>query len=172
MRQKGFATIFGLCLILVIAIIVKGIQEAENYNAREVVNFYLEQQLQNVAESGIYRAIEIARKDKDHSILPEAGTWNNGVRDDGKRKILIETKPVAHGESTIDILVEVWGNRGKIYPLDKNGNEKSGEERDGVYFMACASTDSIFFRGKNDRRAYAYVLDDDSYKVVHFMESP
>lgn len=177
MRQKGFATIFGLCLILVIAIVVKGIQEAENYNAREVVNFYLEQQLQLAAESGIYRAIEIAREDVDESTLPYAGTYIGSVRDNGKRKILTETKTVAHGEATIDILVEVWGNRGKIYHYEtvKQGNKKVEvlvPKYDGVYFMACASTDSIFFRGRNYRRAYAYVLKDDDYRTVHFMESP
>ena len=54
MRQKGFATIFGLCMILAIALCVKSIQEAEMNHARETTNFQTELELQSAADGGIY----------------------------------------------------------------------------------------------------------------------
>ena len=45
MRQKGFATIFGLCLVLVIALVVKGIEEAEMNHAYEAMNYQAEFEL-------------------------------------------------------------------------------------------------------------------------------
>ena len=58
MREKGFATILSLCLILVIALIVKGIQAAETNHAFETANFQTEIELQNAAESSIIAAVE------------------------------------------------------------------------------------------------------------------
>ena len=58
MNQKGFATIFGLILILAIALVVKGIQESHaNYNY-ETQYLQTEFDLQSVAEVGIYMAAE------------------------------------------------------------------------------------------------------------------
>ncbi|MBQ7454584.1 MAG: hypothetical protein IJS69_06015, partial [Selenomonadaceae bacterium] len=61
MNQRGFATIFGLCLILVIALIVKGIQAAEFNHIHETADFQTEIDLQNAADGGIYEAVEEVR---------------------------------------------------------------------------------------------------------------
>ena len=86
MKQKGFVTIFGLCLMLIVALIVKGIQESEANHAREVLNFEMEQALQNAAESGIVEASELV-KNKSFT----AG------------KIFTDTKDFRQGEQTIPI---------------------------------------------------------------------
>lgn len=173
MTQKGFATIFGLCVILVVAFVVKGIQEAEANHAHEVSNFQMEQALQLVAESGIVEAAELVRE-----------TWNripySRGRPESKIKVLTTTKIFKQGSRTVNINVEVWGERGKIYscPEDKN---KVGyyDYHEGVYFMSCATAESNFWSKKIYRRAYAYVLsdkqDDGNYKdytTIHFMELP
>ena len=150
MRQKGFATIFGLCLILIVALIVKGIQEAEANHAREVLNFEFEQALQNAAESGITEVVEN---------LSDGEPENRG-------KIFSSTKTFKRGEPpdevTFDIKIEVYAERGKIY-IKKVGY-------DGVYLMSYASTESPFLSKKIYRRAYAYILDGDA--TIYFMELP
>ena len=147
MKQKGFATIFGLCLMLIVALIVKGIQESEANHAREVLNFEMEQALQNAAESGI---VEASKRVKDKTFA--AG------------KIWTDTKDFKQGEQIIPINIEVFGERGNIYV----GNKAKA----GIYFMSRAFMNSKFF-GKNIyRRAYGYVLDADDEKKIYFMELP
>ena len=146
MKQKGFATIFGLCLILVVALIVKGIQEAEANHAREVVNFQMEQALQSSAESGIVYAAESV-------------DWKN-LDDRTTFKI---TKEFQHDNQRIKINVEIRGERGNIYIKKKSYK--------GVYLMSYASTDSPFLTKKIYRRAYAYILDDNDTTIC-FMELP
>ena len=154
MRQKGFATIFGLCLILVAALIVKGINDAETNHAREVVNFETEQALQHAAESAI---VEAADK------LPYP-----------YQKIIDEQKTFKRGELSIPITVEAWHERGNIAVNDVG--------KPGVYIMSRATIDESFFGTeiKIYRRAYAYILskkqDDGTLKddttTIYFMELP
>ena len=181
MLQKGFATIFGLCMILVIALIVRSIQDAEANHAREVVNFETEQILQSAAESAIVEAVEKVRNGT--ITLP----YSQAKKSD---KIPIPVK-----SSDDDITVEVWGERGKIYryTTDNNNNnvlirfelyDDDGKEIvnkthcDGVYFMGTATIDGGFFGTKIYRRAFAYIIDDaelaTEYKdtTIYFMELP
>ena len=181
MRQKGFATILSLCLILVIALIVKGIQESETNHAREVLNFEMEQALQSAAESGIVEAAEkirIADEKPDETsdyYLPYTKTEAEGIKT-YKKNLPVDGKIFYHDEQEISIEVEVWGERGEIYfcPEDKN-YVYEGESKVGVYLMSCATIkdekEKIFFGEKIYRRAYAYFLDEDNTKI-NFMELP
>lgn len=175
MRQKGFATIFGLCMILVVALIVRSIQDAEANHAREVVNFETEQALNLAAESAIVEAAEKVRLAEETGVnrLP----YSQAAPSD-KKKILV-TNP------NKNITVEVWGERGKIYRFYKDTDNKlkfikfNGQNyREGVYFMGTATIDGGFFGEKIYRRAFAYVhseKDGDSWKddtTIHFLELP
>ena len=160
MNQRGFATIFGLCMVLVVAFIVKGIQESEANHAREVMNFEMEQAIQHAAESGIVEAAEKVRKTP--SLLPYPVSWNLSA---SKVNVLNATKSFKHGDQTITISVVVWGERGKIYI----NNSKKG--KDGVYFMSTALAATNLWSKKIYRRAYAYVLDADDM-TIRFMELP
>lgn len=142
MRQKGFATIFGLCLILVAAIIVKSINDAETNHAREVINFETEQILQRAAESAIVEAA---------ANLPSDET-----------KIIDATKTFNNGRRSFQVHVEAWQEHGNIVVNDV------GEP--GFYIMSRATTDDDFFGEKIYRRAYAYILDGDT--TIRFMELP
>lgn len=157
-------------MILVIALIVKGIQASEANHAREIVNFETEQALQSVAESGIIEAAEKVRS--GIVILP----YSDGYKDHSQKKI-----PVNNPDEKI--IVEVRGERGKIYRYDadsklirykvydENGNAIVNETyRDGIYFMGTATIDDGFFGEKIYRRAYAYVFDGDT--TIYFMELP
>ena len=170
MRQKGFATIFALCLILVIALIVRSIQEAEANHAREVVNFETEQALQLAAESGIVEAADKVRRGIE--TVPYY-SWFPSYK---PKKFPDSSKTFKRGKQEIKITVEVWGERGKIYHCAE-GNTKT--YRDGVYFMSRATIDKGSFGEKIYRRAYAYVHSekqaDGTWKdetTIHFMELP
>lgn len=169
MNQKGFATILSLCLILVVALIVKGIAEAETNHAREISNFEMEQSLQNAAESGIYEAAE----------LFNGKTFTPG-------KIFTTTKTFKHGEQTINITIEVWGKKVTItayneyktqlkYKTSDETNTKSSVE--GIYFMSRATIDKGIWNEKIYRRAYAYIITDNEISAkyrdeFYFMELP
>lgn len=142
MRQKGFATIFGLCLIFVVALIVKGINDAETNHAREVINFETEQILQRAAESAIVEAAANLPYDQP-KIIDAQRTFDNGRR-------------------SFQVHVEAWQEYGAIH-VDGNG-------KDGFYIMSRATTDDDFFGEKIYRRAYAYILDGDT--TIRFMELP
>ena len=168
MKQKGFATILSLCLILVIALIVKGIQESEANHAREVLNFEMEQALQSAAESGIVEAAEYVRKNPNYLLYSTGPPFS-------QKTIPVKNKTFYHGEQKIKIEIEVWGERGEIYfcPVDKNDiNEVyAGESKVGVYLMSCAKIKKRVLGEDIYRRAYAYFLDDDNTKI-NFMELP
>ena len=151
MGQKGFATIFGLCFIIIVALIVKGIAEAEANHAREISNFEMEQALQNAAYGGIIEAAEKVRQTPD--LLPKADSFVVS-----KKKILTTQKNFKHGEHTIKIILEVWGERGKIYFYKEDKKTKIKATQLGVYFMSRATIDKGFWDEKIYRRAYAYVL--------------
>ena len=158
MRQKGFATIFGLCMILVVALIFRGIQESEANHAREVSNFEFEQALQGAAESGVVEAAEYVRKNPDEFPVYDGWPWTVS-----KKKISVSNKTLKKEEKTFTITVEVWGERGKIY-IDKVKN-------DGVYLMGRATIKNGFFGEDIYRLAYGYFLDADPMKI-NFMERP
>ena len=147
MKQKGFATIFGLCMILVVALIVRGIQESETNHAREVSNFEFEQALQSAAESGI---VEAAEKIRGKNFT--------------KGKIPVSNKTLKKAEKNFSITVEVWGEHGNIKGLPS--------PNEGVYLMGRAMIKKGGAWGEDIYRlAYAYFLDDDPM-TINFMELP
>ena len=173
MWQKGFATILSLCLILVVALIVKGIHESETNHAREVSNFELEQALQSAAESGVVEAAEYVREN------PNKFPYSDGTNIT-KKSITVSNKTFKRGEQTINITVKAWGERGRIYFYRKNDSGKFVQVKspcDGVYFMSRASIEKSFWGKQIYRRAFAYVnseeIDDKNFKddtTIHFME--
>ena len=175
MNEKGFATIFGLCLILVIAFIVKGIQEAEMNHAYETTDFQAEFDLQSAADSGIYAAAEKVHGDpsgelpinRTHPALP------GGKRNKHQLLLLSETVTSPSGS----IKVDVWGERLLMKQFRQNypsGQDTLGNKK--VYILLSkAELQSGRMDGKIYRRAFAYVLlneDGTSDKTIHFMELP
>lgn len=170
MRQKGFATIFGLCMILAIALCVKGIQEAETNHAYATTDFQAEFELQNVADSGIYEAAEIVRLNK--SKLP-TNPWADAYnRKNYQKKLINRTSPDKNFK------LEVWGERLKgdrqaFQSYQKNyptGRTPKDSRKSGYILLSVASTSNVTATGKIYRRAFAYVLDDDT--TIHFMNLP
>lgn len=169
MNEKGFATIFGLCLILVIALIVKGIQESEMNHSYETNDFQVEMDLQNAADSGIYAAVEKVYQelilDKDYLPLVKVDTRINH-----QVKVFSTTQKTSSG----DISVEVWAERILIEPYridyENKTNKKNianplkNDNNERIYwrgytFFSKAEIDSERIGGKLYRRSFAYVVD-------------
>ena len=184
--EKGFTTILALCLILVIALVVKGIQESAMNHAYEAMDFRSEFELQNAADSGIYEAAEKIRENVERQ------SHRKLVDFDKIKLVHSGTKTTARGEI---ISVSVWGTRVNIQGYIRNHSDNSKEEinspawpKYGYVLLSVAEMDSGHMNGKIFRRAFAYVVDgiglNDLYKpdtkpvdpkdenVIHFMELP
>ena len=178
MNQKGFATIFGLCLIMVLALCVKGIQESE-MNQHYVTNdFQTEIDLQNAAEGGIYAAADRVRQelalDKDYLRSGDFNRSNHQVQ-------VISDKQG-------DISVYVWAERVLIYPYkinyniriggkyrtDRVGSGKPLKDHEVYTLFSRAEVDSERVGRKFYRHAFAYVeidADGNSDTTIHFMDN-
>lgn len=190
MNQKGFATIFGLCLILIIALMAKGIQEAEGNHSYETSDFQIEFDLQNAADSGIYEAVKIIYDNPNDILKFNTEEITDPSSNDRKKyqKNVIPKKTIKTS-SNGDISVEVWAERILMYPYRVNYNKydskkqryiaelvdasKPKEQRKAYTLFSKAELDSERIGGKLYRRSFAYVeLDGDgkSGKTIHFMD--
>ncbi|MBR6712166.1 MAG: hypothetical protein IKI76_04135 [Selenomonadaceae bacterium] len=180
MNQKGFATIFGLCLLLVIALVVKGIEESAMNHAYEATDIQAEVELQNAADSGIYEAVQVTLDDP--TILPT----NPGFPNRRKAYQHKFDNLTIKSESLGTITVETWGERTAFHPYkvnyttnkaaeDKNRLIKNAKGKtvyqEAYVFFSRASADSNRMSGKIYRRAYAYVLADGD-ATIYFMGLP
>lgn len=188
MKEKGFATIFSLCLILIIALIVKGINESEMNHAYETADFQAEMELQNAADRGIYEAANLVINEQVELTL------NNTPTLAGSRKKFREK---FGNKDYGSIIVETWGEhvmlnsylvkynvkktvKGKT--VIKNIAKETGEPAQEVYvFLSKAEpkpNDKRWEGKKIYRRSFAYVLaeknPDGTHKdtTIHFMEVP
>lgn len=180
MNQKGFATIFGLCMILVIALVVKGIEQEQMNHAYEATDIQAEVELQNAADSGIYAAVQVALAAP--TILPTNPGYPNRRKEYQHKFDALKIKSEILGTIT----VETWGERMTFHPYKVNyTTNKAAEDKsrlikdakgktvykEAYLFFSRASADSNRMSGKIYRRAYAYVLADGD-ATIHFMGLP
>ena len=172
--EKGFATVLALCLILVIALVVKGIQESEMNHAREATDFQIEFELQNAADGGIYEAAEIVRVAKENG--------ETLLSFDESYQLVSRTKNISSGT----IQLTVMGKLTSIQPykMDYSPNKKTaiktdldddGYADDEIFYDGYALLSAATFTEKETgvkkfRRAFAYVRDDDE-TTIHFLET-
>ena len=174
MNQKGFATIFGLCLILVIALVARGIEQEQMNHAYEATDIQAEVELQNAADSGIYEAAKIALADPEGTLPTNPGYPNK--RKEYQHKF---DNITIKSESLGTITVETWGERTTFYPYKVNYSTKVAKEDksrpiknvEAYVFFSRASADSKRMNGKIYRRAYAYVLAEGD-ATIYFMGLP
>ena len=184
--ERGFVTVFALCMILVVALVVKGIQESDANRNTEADILLAEFDLQSAADGGIYEAAEIVRNGQK-DLLP-ASNFNSTAERKKNQIWLVTNRTFATAHGTIR--VNVWGERLRI-----QGNERKypsyniktvGTVKYGYVLFSVAQLDSPRF-GKMYRRAFAYVLDgygknsldqfvepgdDADPYTVHFMALP
>ena len=183
MNEKGFATILGLCLILAIALVVKGIQESEGNHAHETTDFQAEFDLQNAAEIGIYTTAANVKSELakgNQNILPFNRELN--PRKNYQREFNVPPIETSSGSIT----VKVWGERMLIVPYKVDYAQKTNDNKYKTYwdfednrnkqkalgFFSKAELTSPRTGGKLYRRAFGYVLleeDDTSDWRLHFL---
>lgn len=166
MAEKGFATIFGLCLILVIALVVKGIQESEMNHAYETANFQAEIELQNAADSAL---VEVADKVLSGAETLPVKQMPYRQRSYYQREFMVDKT----SEKLGDITVSVWGEEITVQPYRINYSTKkatrikNADVKGYVFFSKAQATSG----GRQIyRRAFAYVEDGDD--TIHFMDLP
>lgn len=169
MNEHGFFNIFALCLLLVISLSIRTIQDTEKNYSYGTDNFQSELELQNAAESAL---IETAEKIQSGEIIVDAPTSVESMmgRKYGQRKIPV-TQP-EKSERLGNISVEVYGERGKIseYVRKYSGEENykdylQEKNKFGVILISVASCDDKIVGVKKFRRSLAYILDDDKSKI-------
>ncbi len=174
MNQKGFATIFSLCLMLIIALTVLGIQSAETNHTYETTAFQAEFDLQNAADSGV---VEAAERVISGAVTIEKN-YNPYVfnsRANHQYHFPATTKTSANlGKIT----VEVTGERVALQPYKvsygtrKNTARRVGTAAEVYTFFSVASAVDNYTGAKIYRRAFGYVFVDDEAATIHFAEVP
>lgn len=184
MNAKGFATVLSLCLILVVALIVRGIHAAEGNHAYETTDARAEFDLQNAADSAVFEAA--AQVLSGDVILPVNETpFNLSDRMRNQRRLVKRTITSAHAGT---IAVEAWGERLRVHPYKVSyGGENETAFAGGniakkvkvnrkeqflpaYVFFSVAQTTNEHTGGKIYRRAFAYALEGDA--TIRFMELP
>lgn len=182
MNQKGFATVLGLCLIMALALCVKGIQESEMNQSYATTDFQTEIALQNAAESGIYAAADKIRQElaanKSYLLSKELNSHYNHI------PVFSTTQKTSSG----DISVAVWAERIFIFPYEVNyavrvnGKYRANKINDGkeledrkVYTLSSDAEVYSEHIGRNlYRHAFAYVeldADGNSGTTIYFMDN-
>ena len=177
MNQKGFATIFALCLLMAIAFVVMGIQAAEKNHAHESsMEFQAEFDLQNAADSALVEAADKILTDaaagKETLTLNTYYYLASNTRDKFQRKIITTMKTY---DNLGTIKVEAWGERinvnhyRKLYPSYTNKFDST--DSDCYFFFSRAEATNKYTGEKIYRRATAYVLKGRD-TTIRFMELP
>lgn len=157
-NERGFFTIVGLCLLMAVAISIRGVQEFEGNYSIGASNAQAEHELQNAADSALVEMIE-------------TGSYTKKFTSKRLGKISVEVSRLAIKDSVFKI----------EYVHTENGKrvEKSNEVPDrlnkGVVWISVASCKNPVVGGKIYRRSRVYVLEDDpetefdESKVTYFL---
>lgn len=175
MNQKGFATIFGLCMILAIALCVKGIQESEENFSSATTDFQGEFELQNAAISGIYEAAEKVCNNSE--ILPKNFAITYMQRPKYQVQLVNRTIKFSDEKKPLkEITLKVWGERLddiRTYNVKRYTPKKELELVEegikGYMLFGVAEGSDRRMNRKIYRSVLAYVRDDDDTKII-FME--
>ena len=179
MNERGFFTLIGICFLLVASILVVGIQETSKSYINVARDFKSGVELQNIADSALLKAdisklkdrnINLPHNKNQEVILTETVDKNTNVvvvAESGKYTELVYNR---------DTKTKEWVTRGTIhfmkknYPSESIVDEKNKPDEAGVVLISVASRklddDTTIYR-----RSMAYVLTDDNYKTIYFMNS-
>lgn len=156
MNERGFFTIVGLCLLMVAAIFIKGIQEFETNYSNVTTNFQAEHELQNAAESYLIDAFENLPQ------LAEYEPFDFPVVNLTSEK-LKNVKVERHAKNIyLRRYIREYSSGGNITDIE---NEQY--PRNVMLIISVASCDNPFVGGKMYRRALAY---KDGAGTIHFMK--
>ena len=188
MNERGFFSVVGLCLLLVITLSIMAIQETEKNYSYLASDFQEEFELQSAAESGL---IEAAEKIIQEEIIvtPPSDVERIQKRNYWQRQISVSQPDKS--DQFKNISVEVYGENGDIYQgtrkyssggtiTDTIEKDDSGKEitKKGIVLISVASGENNA-GVKKFRRAFAYILEKNDvsdgegkyYKQIYFMNT-
>ena len=173
MNEKGFFTILGICLLLIISLLIMTVQETEKNYSYDAKNFQTELELQNAADSSIIEAAEKIRLNPNLLKKPTSTEILLG-RKYYQRKISVSQPKKS--ERLKHISVEVYGERGTIeqYLRNYQGEENykdekiSVEDKTGIILISAASGEEKIFGTKKFRSSIAIIFDDDE-NIIYFL---
>lgn len=160
MNERGFFTVVGLCLLLILAISITGVQEFEGNYASGIDSVQVEKELQNFAESALLMHIETSRDSFEFS-SEKLGVVNVTCYENPDVRFRRFRREYVKSSKYNDIPEK-----------DENGDDWL---KDATVYMSVASCDSGYVDGKIYRRVMAYVIDDDPKTkedesfTIHFM---
>ena len=186
MNERGFFSVVGLCLLLVITLSIMAIQETEKNYSYLASDFQEEFELQNAAESGLIEATEKIKNNP--SLVPDAPeTYANR----SERQYPVSVSQPEKSDRFKNISVEVYGENGDIFQgtrkyssggtiTDIIEKDDSGKEitKKGIVLISVASGENNA-GVKKFRRALAYILEKNDvsdgegkyYKQIYFMNT-
>ena len=178
MNERGFFSIIGLCLLLVITLSIMAIQGTEKNYSYLASDFQEELELQNAAESGLIEAVKLVQDNP--KIIPDKPEVYANRRE---RQYSVKVSPPTSSERFKNISVEVYGENGDIYQAtrkyssrgkitDTLDKDDSGKEitYKGIVIISVASGENNS-GVKKFRRSLAYILESDGYKKIYFMDA-
>ena len=151
MNERGFFTIVGLCLLLVAAIFIKGVNEFEANYARGITNFQLEHELQNAADSFLIESLDKINNE-DCAV---DGTFYITSTKFGQITVKVQSK-----ESNIHTQNGDYTNFSNL-PKDTRG----------TVILSVASCKSPFGVGNIYRRALGYIVLDNTETEIDESET-
>ena len=143
-NERGFFTVVGLCLLLVVALSIRGVQEFEGNYSFGVSNSQAEYELQNAADSALSEMIE-------------RGDYEKNITSKKLGEISVSVSRLAMNDSVFKI-EHIHTENGKRVEIANKVPEKLNK---CVVWISVASCENPIFGGKIYRRSRAYVLDDD-----------
>lgn len=194
MNERGFFTLIGLCFLIVVAILVRGVQESEGNYYSVTDDFIQADELQNIADSALIEAVDLIKKNREDiaagldvvELVPKPPKIYNVPRDRKQHPISLNQSynadVIVYAEYGIDVMN---GDIGNIWFMKRthtgsgysDGNflkDTDGKyiQKKGIILISVASRDSDKIDSKIYRRAIAYFFtDEDADGIIYFMNS-
>ena len=158
-NERGFFTIVGLCLLLAVAISIRGVQEFEGNYSIGALNAQAEHELQNAADSALAEMIK-------------NGDYRKNIPSEKFGEISVNVSRLAMTTSVYKI-EHIHTENGSRVETENRISETAPKKCD--IWISVASCNSPSVGGKIYRHSKAYVLendpktDADESRVTYFM---
>ena len=173
MNERGFSTLIGICSLLVASILVIGLQETSRNYINVADDFKNEADLKNISDSALIEAVEIIKSPEFELKKPD-----DSIRRNNQHPIPLNNSYDADVTVLYEYGIDYFYKKPNIIFM-KRKYESNGEHNDvstgepneeGVILISVASRkiddDTTIYR-----RSMAYVLKNDNYKTIYFMNS-
>lgn len=182
MNERGFFSIVGMCLLLVITLSIMAIQGTEKNYSYLASDFQEEFELQSVAERGL---IEAAEKIRSGEIIVNPPNDVEYVQNRKYWQRKISVSQPASSDRFKNISVEVYGENGNIHSeigetvsADIEIYLDGGTNKNGIVLISVASGENKA-GVKKFRRSLAYILEKETidgekkeyHEQIYFMDT-